>query len=506
MQAETTVKLSYSEPIPASRTTNMLNSGQINDKIYSIKFDRGEYSLLVYDENLKFLKETSFKKKNCKEGECITKDFDYKKTMFFEDRILVFFTTFETSSKQLLLLCQSFDLNGEFMGKLTLIDKIESGSRWNSGEFRLEQSKDKSKFVAIQIVPFDKNSPREYLFKVYDKDLKNISNSKIELPYKERNTSIVNYRLSNKGNVYMLVRVLHEKDKRQKGEARRMFELLSHNTATDNSLFTYNIQLPKKNIVDIDLQIDDANEQVSCAGFYSDIKSSTYTTDIDGVFYLNVDVNSGKLLSESYKPIDSAMVARLLGKKEGATVKEGKGMQSSFSIDYFVKLPDGSSYVIAENTWITVTTSCGKSGCTTTYTYHYNAMFAIKISQDGQVETLIDVPKVQKYNAPNPFFSYSIMQKDDKVFLLYNDNPKNISPEIKSIRDVKKLTATTKGALTLVELLPDGKYVKTQLFVNIKQGISTRVKNVFRLNEGSYVVLTKNTKGSEFKFMRIDLE
>ena len=503
----TNVDVSFSEPLKATKKAVILNSGQIGDKIYAIKHDKSEYSMLIYDSNLKFLKETLFKKRNCKEGDCIDGHFDYKRTLFFEDRILVLFQTFEKSTKNRLLLCQTFDLNGDFVGNLTIIDNIPASKKSNSGSFHIEHSKDKSKFVVIQAAPYDKKADQQYAFKVYDGNLNNLSNSSIELPYKDKNTSIYNYYLSNKGNVYMLLRVEFEKDQKQKGEDKKFFSVLSLNSSTDNSLSEYVVQLSHKGIVSIDIQIDNENNHISCAGFYSDFKGSqTVAKDIDGVFYLNIDVDTQKVLSENYKPIDKKMIAQLLGKKEGAKIKDTKGISTTFRINDFVKLPDGSSYVIAENFRIVEKTVCNKYGCITTYTYHYNNIFAIGISKEGTIQTLTDIPKAQisSYSA-TAFFSYLVMQKDDKVFLLFNDNIKNLQNNAKTIRDVKSLTSENKASLILTELKPNGQYTKQELFSNNKSKIAAKVVSGFRLSEGCYVVPVVG-KGSALGFIRIDLK
>jgi len=507
--AQTNVDLTFSQPIKASKKAKILNSGQVDDRIYAIQFDKNEYSMLIYDSNLKFLKETPFKKRNCKEGEdCIDKHFGYKTTLFFKDRILVLFETFETSTKNRLLLCQAFNLNGEFVGKLTLLDNIPAAKKSNSGSFSVRYSKDRTKFVVIQSTPYDKKADEEFGFKVYDGNLQNISNSKISLPYKDKNTWVVSSHLSNKGDVYMLVGVRLEKDSKQKGEDSKFYSLLSLRSSTDNSLSEYKVQLSSKNIVDIAIQIDNENEHISCAGFYSDIKpgSRGRTNDIDGVFYLNVDVNTQKILSENYKPFDKEMVAQLLGKREGAKVKETQGISTSFRIDDFIKLPDGSSYVMAESFRIVEKRVCNSKGvCTTTYTYHYNNIFAIGISKEGEVKTLIDVPKRQISSNNTDYFSYLTMQKDDKVFLLFNDNVKNLQKGAATIRETKTMTGVRGGAtLMLVELLPDGRYTKREI-LSPKSKTTLKVRNGFRLNEGRYVVPATLT-GNMFGFARVDLK
>jgi hypothetical protein len=504
---KTTTELSFSEPIKASKYALILNSGEINDKIYTIMSDKNEYFMLIYDENLKFLKRTSFKKKNCKEDDCIDSHFSYKRTLFFNDRILVLFETYEKSTKNHQLLCQAFDLNGNFFGDLTIIDQIQATSKSKFGSFYIEYSKDKTKFVVIQNTPFDKKEDEKFNFKVYDASLKNLSNASIELPYKDKNVSVINYYLSNKGDIYILVSVKLENNQKDRKEDEKFYSLLCLNTSSDNSLTDHRIQLPQKVIKSVSLQIDDDNEQIACAGLYSDIQTSAKrTNDIDGVFYLNIDMKTNQQLSQSYKPLDKAMVARLLGKKEGTEVKETKGIPVTFNISDFAKLPDGSAYIIAESNWVKVTQSCGKYGCTYIYTYYYYNLLAINISPEGEIRSLIDIPKRQiSSSSRTDFFSYRMMQKDDKIFLLFNDHPKNVLADINSIKDVKIIKSEVKSSLVMVELLPNGNYTKTELFLNKNRKAYPKPTRGFEIENGKYVFPLKNASGS-FGFFRIDLK
>ncbi len=526
------VSLSFSEPLKASKKALFLNSGEIGDKIYTIKLDKKEYSLLIYDTNLKFIKETPFKKKNCKEDNCIDYHFSYKRTLFLNDRILVFFTTFETKTKNHLLLCQAFDLNGNFMGELTKVDNIPANKKSNSGSFFVEANNNKDKFVVIQNSPYDKKADEKFSFKVYDGNLKNTSNATIDLPHKDKKVSVVNYYLSNKGDVFMLVRVDFEKDQIVRGEDDEFFSVLSLHTSTDNSLSEHKIQVPQKNIISLDLEIDDKNEHIACAGLYSNIKpnSKAKDKDIDGFFYVNIDIKSKEVLSKTFKPIDKAMIAKLLGKKEGKELKDDKGIAPTFEVRDFVKMSDGSSYLVAENFYITEVLSCNDKGvCRTRYIYNYNNIFVIHISPAGEIISLIDIPKKQISSSNNyllelfnanlwqdrglyvsfsendiSLFSYKLMQKDDKLFIIYNDDPKNMSADVKSIRDVKKFAKEKKGALIMVELLPDGKYTKTQLFLNKERKVYTKINAGFKINDGVYVAPIKNKKG--FGFIRFDIK
>jgi hypothetical protein len=487
-----------------SKFTNLLASGEIEDKLYVIKQEKKEYSMMIFDTQLKLLKEVPFKKKNCKDGDCIDSNFGYVKTLFFEDRILVLFQSFEKTSKNRLLFCQTFNKNGDFVGELTVIDNIPATIKSNSGSFMIEYCNDKTKFLIIQNNVYDKKADEKFSFKVYDKELKNLSNSSIQLPYKDKKTSVVNYYLSDKGDVYMLLKVELEKSQKERGEDNKFYSVLTLKTSEDNSLIEHKIQLPQRKISSIDLQIDNINNVVACAGLYSDMKPSGKTNDIDGFFFLNMNMEDGEILSQSYMLFDKDLVARLIG-KEGKKVKDNKGISTTFKVQDIAKLSDGSTYIIAENNYVVITQTCNSNGaCTTRYTYYSLNILAIKISPEGEIETLIDVPKKQ-VGSTDRYLSHMLMQKGDNMLLVYNDNPVNISPNAKSISDMKFYNKTKKGAVMMVELFSDGRYSKTKLFDAKTKKIIAIPRSGFRMDDGAYILPTIS-KGNSFGFVKFNIE
>ncbi len=404
--------------------------------------------------------------------------------------------------KNRLLLAQAFDLEGQFVGELTVIDNIPASKSSNSGSFMIEQSNDKKKFLVIQNPKYEKNSEEEFIFKVYDKDLKNLSNSSIELPYKDKKTSVINYYLSNTGDVYMLLNISLEKDERKKGEDKRLYSILTVKSSSDNSIIEYKVQLPQKQVSSIDLQINDIDKSIACAGFYSELGS--IRKDVDGVFYLNIDMKTNKIITQSYHKFDRDLVLRLSRKKEGKKIKESVGISNSYSIQDFVKLPDGSAYVIAEDNYTVQTTRCNQNGvCVTTTTYYSLNILAIKISKTGEIQSITDIPKYQVARS-STYQSYLLMQKANDVYIVYNDNPKNNTTNISKFSDLRTFGYEMNGALTMVKLLPDGKYSKMELFSNKTKKLATQVRFGFKIDEGSYIAPLKQKKS--FSFLRFDIK
>ncbi len=507
-------KMFFSQTQKVKSTVTIASSGKIGDKIFVTKSDvyRGKYSIMRFDKSLGLEKEVLFKEKSCKTPNCIGKDYDFIETLYLKDKLLLFFQSYERKTKNRMLFCQKMDLDGKFVGQLTKIDNIEAKKKSNSGSFFIEYSEDSTKFLVVKSLPYKKREDEKFVFKVYDSDLNNLSNSQLTLPYMDKDASVIDYYLSNKGDVFMLLNVDIENKKKKKGEDDQFYSLLCLNASTDNSLAEYRVQLPKKNIVDISFRVDNDHESVLCAGFYSDIKTSAKRTkDIDGFFYLSVDVNSKKMKSQSYKELDPEIIKQLMGKKKSKKLKEGKGISKTFVIKDFVKRSDGSSVIVAENRWTQVVQNCtttqyGTTSCTTSYHYHRDNIFSISISPDGDVLSFFDIAKKQaSINDGGVYSSYLLYQKGDRVFFLFNDNLKNLDASMKTIRDVKTMGKLKKTGLFAVELLPDGSCKKQLLVKNKDYKMMVRPERGVEIAKGIYVAPITTVKSKKLGFVRFEL-
>jgi hypothetical protein len=477
---------------PYSRFTVSVNGGAINDRFYMINKNLASYSLEVYDiGSMNLLSSRVFVGAGCKgsAGNCIEDGFDYTRSLFLKDGLILFFNTYNRSTEEHQLYVQRVNRDGNFEGKLLLVDKIKSEKRQNSGSFLIEVSQDSTMFLVVSNPPFEKNEKEKFNFKVFDSKFNNIKNVGVVLPYKDKNVGVSNYYLGNDGNIYLLANVELEKSQRERGQAPYFFSILSL-PINSSDLEEIKVNLASKNIEDIAIQIDNKNKKLICTGFYSNLKPNQYEgKDIDGFFYLRLNPVNKEVEVTSYKEIDKKMVAQLINKKK---VKEDKGFSSYFKIADLKTRSDGSSTLFAEFQHdYAVTSTTTSNGVTTTSTqYHYvrNNIFVININRDGSVGSLIDIPKVQHTINDNGLFSsFLLFEKGDRYFLVYNDNPENLTNGARTIDDIKPMKNFRKACLVASELNKDGSYTKQKIYDYNRDGLITSPAMAIKLKDGKYV-------------------
>lgn len=488
------IKISFSALQPVSKTTRILAAHRIGKKIFVIRshnLSNKVMSLLVYDAaNLELKQEKVFKDYTCKGGDCIDSQFSYLESIFLKNSIILFFNSFETSKKEHWLFAQRIDLKGNFIGKLVKIDKISATKQSNPGSFILKISEDSTRFAVIGNPPYDKYAGEKFGFKVYDGELNNTSNASLSLPKKDKDVSLIDYFLGNDGKIFILTKIDLEKKERERGSAPFYYSVYIM-TPDKQDITEYIIDLPKKNLEDVAIRLNADQNEVFCAGFYSDIKHNAYTgDDIDGFFYLTFDVNTWQTKVSGTKKIDKRMIADLQNRKK---VKEGRGIDKSFDILKLSTSSDGTTTIIAENRYMRVhsftTMSNGVTSRHETYHYFRNSIFLITVENNGNVLSVFDVPKTQHTIDDWGFYSsVLIIDKKDRIILVYNDHPDNLSANVKSLKQITPMMNVRKAVLVAVEVFKDGTYSKTKLSDNATSKITLIPEQGFIISHDEYCI------------------
>lgn len=197
-----------------------------------------------------------------------------------------------------------------------------------------------------------------------------------------------------------------------------------------------------------------ANGDIACAGFYSNKYSWTKTNTIAGAFYKSFNSKSTKIKIENYKEFESEFLSKFMGEEDAEEGKEIKNIQL-YNLQF---MNDGSIIVLAEEfnqyqsaftfMWTSRTETSTHVITTTTTTtvkttnFNYNNIVVLKIDPKGNIKWNRMIPKRQKTNSRGiAYVSFAPVIVDDKVYLIYNDNPKNLienSGRVYSFRNNKE--------------------------------------------------------------------
>lgn len=216
------------------------------------------------------------------------------------------------------------------------------------------------------------------------------------------------------------------------------------------------------------------NGDIACAGFYSDKRSVMNVFTIAGAFYILIEPESTNIKLENYKEFDKEFLAHFMRE---AAAERGKELQNINlrSLDF---LEDGSAILIAEEF---LEYKTGFSITTITYEYHstyyiktmttttslwmmyeYDNILALRINTDGEIEWAKVIPKKQHTAVDGGSYSSFVqVYVGDKIYLIYNDNPKNLTAAPGKVHGFRK---NKDAVVVCVEIDKDGNIDRKALF------------------------------------------
>jgi hypothetical protein len=222
------------------------------------------------------------------------------------------------------------------------------------------------------------------------------------------------------------------------------------------------------------------------SGFYSEKDLD----DIKGVFYTRIDPVSRMALSTSFKAFDTAFMSEFMSARKASKGKE----LNDFDFAEMILREDGGAVLIAQKYYVTTSTTTDNQGRSrTTYTYHYNEMIVSNINPSGEIDWVVRIPKRQAASS-TAFLSYTSMVKDDKIYLVFNDNERNLT-ETKENK-IHPYNGK-KSVAMLVTIASDGSWAKSALFDNKEEGILLRPKICQQINENTTLLYAE--KGRTYK-------
>lgn len=346
-------------------------------------------------------------------------------------KVYVFSTFTNVERKKSYLFVQSFNEKTlSVRNDLKKIAEFDIDRRRDAltGYYNSRISKDENRFLIYYKLPYRRNENEKFGMHVFDSEFNEIWHKQVELPYSDELFKVRDYKLDDNGNVYIIGKLYQEKVKdERRGNVNYSYVIISY-TENGNKVNKFPVSLPNLFLVDMQIAITPEFE-IICAGFYSE----SSTRSAKGAYYLRLDPKTNTVKSQSYKDFDFNFITENLSErqKKKASKKEKKGENVEINnvyVDEIIMRDDGGAVIIGEMYYMYITSSTDTNG-RTTYRYHYvyGDILLISINPDGTVAWTRKIPKHQHTTNDSGYFSsYANLVIGDKIFFVFNDNPKNL--------------------------------------------------------------------------------
>lgn len=411
-----------------------------------------------------------------------------------KDKILVFNSQVDQKADVNRLYMTVLDKSGT-KHEVKLIDEIFYKGKKDRGNFDIHYIESSEKFLITHNEGYSKKGNDQVNYKLYDVDFKLIWEKPIELPYKDSKFSILGYQIDDLGNVYMYGELPISKDIVKK-------VVFAYYPAT-NKLEEVKVEFGKAFRIS-DLNFAYVDGQLQFTGFYYDKKGG-----IQGVFLTRI--NTKTLATELEKTVPFTKKDLLLFTTERAA-KKGKGIQMNYDVRQILVKENGDFFIVSEAYQLIITTVTDpRTGITrTTYTYYYNDIMLVSLTKDAELNWVQKVPKRQvSKDDGGRYSSYVFLSDKENLYMMFNDNPKNLSPKSKPEKKGKYIASTRNPKKLVVALATvnqkTGEYSSEIFFKSKSEGKSAFVpKYNQKLNDKQTLIYAEKGKSHRFGIITVN--
>jgi len=366
---------------------------------------------------------------------------------------IMFASHYNKEKNKIEVYARRYTTEGEPVGLDYKLADFDAKRRSNVNQLRIVPNSNRELVLIHYSKLFEKYQNEKAEFRIFDKDLNLLYDRFIEFPYKERNFSVYRATVDAYGRVYLLVKILLEKDEiTARGLPRYRYSLVTF--GNDNrKVEEYNLQMD--NYFTSDISFSENNGRIICAGFYSEISSDRAA----GSFYIEIDLQRQEIVEKKIDKFEKSFVVDFIPNRRARRMTE----IPDFKVDHVLQFSDGSSAIVGEQFYIEEICfrdfRTGMINCQ--YNYNYNNIIVIKYDDRGSVMWTANIPKYQQSsNDGGKFLSYTFGLNENELIFLFNDHPKNINP---TDNRVGIMTNVRKSIPVMVKLSKEGNYSRTPL-------------------------------------------
>jgi hypothetical protein len=303
------------------------------------------------------------------------------------------------------------DNTGNIEGKATLLDSISTSTLDFTSRPLIIASKDEYRIaVACRILPGN-SEQQKFLVTMLNNSFEKEYQKELVIDASERYYTTVNALISDSGDIHLLgIRYLNDKKIKQLGEM--YFQLHAYWKKTAQ-LTVSDIRVSDKLLTDAGIVIDELNNRVVVAGFYSD----KTTNSAAGVFYVSQKEGELQASAVKSKPFPESFLKKFISER-----KESNEL-INYSIDRILLRKDGGAVFVAES-FSTVSRSYydyfTQSLISHAY-YHYGNIITLSINPDGTFYWTNMLSKDQNSTDDDGYLSsYCSAIGGGKLYYIYN--------------------------------------------------------------------------------------
>lgn len=419
----------------------------------------------------------------------------YEELLFIDGHLYLFVTAVDAVRETYSAYAHAIDGSGNLSQVSTELSVANVSSPRDTGKYRFIPAQDGKQLLIYYNPPFEKYTNKELFFSVWNSAMEQEWTTAIELPFIDLSFDITKCVLTANEDIFLMSETTAEKGDDQVGITGRSYTVIAY-FKDANTIKEYEITLGGKYITSAAFSTDDLGDLL-IAGFYSNDKEFSMA----GTFFLRINAKTRKMESQSIKEFSADFTTQFVAEKE---LEEDKEL-TSFYLDHFLIMEDGSTRLVAEKYYEYTTSYYNWQTGLITYDYHYvfADIIVVGVSRLGAVEWESHIPKVQHTTDDSGYYSsYAVATSNNNLIFLYNDDPGNEDGITDETQTIKTMDNPAKALAMYASVDELGAVSRSALF-NSKE-IETILRPQFykQLDDGLMLIFGERGKNYQFGLLR----
>ena len=356
---------------------------------------------------------------------------DFESIFHFNDRFFLFTSFYNQAHENRYLFVQEIDQE-----RLRPSDDIqmigENPGRDKDGDrgFDFRFAPDSSRLLVYNQLPQRRQEPERFHLRVFDDQMDMQWEREVEMPFRDDAFRVEEYRVDREGNVYLLGVLFRDGSRVRRGGQPTYQYILLVFPPTGNEAQQIEIDPGDYFITDLTFRTA-RNGDIICSGFYS--LKGTYS--IKGTCFFRITGNTLEVVQADLEAFQFDFVSEFLSERRAERASQEAEVDRpelfNYRLDELILRSDGGALLVAEQYFTRTFYSYDWRGAPIVRNYYYyNDIIVVNISPAGSIEWACRVPKRQETVDDGGFYSsYSMAVVRDRLFFLYNDNPRNFETE-----------------------------------------------------------------------------
>lgn len=379
-------------------------------------------------------------------------------------------------------------------GDLEMVMELDytRGTNSNTGQFDIKLSNDRSKTMIMANLPYKKRENEKLKCYVYDAEFKPIMQRNITLPHTDDKYSVLDYEVSNQGQVYILGKFTEGRVQRSsKKLPDYKFEIISYSGGESST--SYPVTVAGKYVVDTKLIIN-LDQDLICAGFFTEKSGQS----VRGSYFLKIDHKTGGKVVEKFTDFDIELITQNMskGKKKAALKKDASGKVveiPDYRVAGFILKEDGGLVLIGEQRYSYYRYKVYANGTQSRggTIYRFNSIMVLNIAPTGEIEWSDQIEKEQVGGGMGGLMelvSFGLHTQDDRLHIFYNDNSSRLAKKKKKVKTKDRLPMMDAMAF-MVSYNMEGKRINTVLNTYKDLKMWMLAKATYGLDNGEAIMI-----------------